>query len=96
MVYSEPFCNSLLLFYGFSRPDQDIRADFRLTSGYIVTLSAVFWGVAIFSENHSLIVWLSLLVMLLGLLLVTPRKEVDKVLPPPLPSGTRPFRPKSD
>ena len=64
--------------------------------GYIVTLSAVFWGVAIFSENHSLIVWLSLLVMLLGLLLVTPRKEVDKVLPPPLPSGTRPFRPKSD
>jgi len=42
---------------------------------YVVTLSGVFWGMAIFGEQHSPWVWLSLAVMLGGLAMVTPRKS---------------------
>ncbi len=41
---------------------------------YVVTLSGVFWGMAIFGEQHSGWVWLSLALMLAGLAMVTPRK----------------------
>ena len=40
---------------------------------YVVTLSGVFWGMAIFGEEHSRWVWLSLAAMLAGLAMVTPR-----------------------
>lgn len=40
---------------------------------YIVTLSGVVWGLIIFGEQHSHWIWLSLVVMLAGLTLVTPR-----------------------
>ena len=43
--------------------------------GYIVTLAGVFWGIAIFDETHSIWVWASLVTMLLGLILVSPRKQ---------------------
>ncbi len=43
---------------------------------YVVTLSGVFWGMAIFGEEHSPWVWLSLAVMLGGLAMVTPRRRV--------------------
>ena len=43
--------------------------------GYVVTLAGVFWGIAIFGETHSIWVWASLVTMLLGLMLVSPRKQ---------------------
>ena len=42
--------------------------------GYLVTLAGVFWGILIFDESHSLWIWLSLATMIIGLVLVTPRK----------------------
>jgi drug/metabolite transporter (DMT)-like permease len=43
--------------------------------GYVVTLAGVFWGIAIFDESHSIWVWTSLVTMLVGLMLVSPRKH---------------------
>ena len=48
---------------------------FASQSAYVVTLAGVFWGMAIFEEEHSLWVWSSLLTMLVGLILVTPREK---------------------
>ena len=47
---------------------------FASQTAYVVTLSGVLWGMAIFSEAHSLWIWLSLLLMMVGLTLVRPRK----------------------
>ena len=43
--------------------------------GYIVTLAGVFWGIIIFNESHSIWVWVSLVTMLIGLMLVSPKKD---------------------
>jgi drug/metabolite transporter (DMT)-like permease len=43
--------------------------------GYIVTLAGVFWGIIIFNESHSIWVWVSLVTMLIGLVLVSPKKD---------------------
>ena len=43
--------------------------------GYVVTLAGVLWGIAIFGETHSMWVWASLVTMLVGLMLVSPRKQ---------------------
>jgi drug/metabolite transporter (DMT)-like permease len=43
--------------------------------GYAVTLAGVFWGIALFDETHSMWVWASLVTMLVGLMLVSPRKQ---------------------
>ena len=51
-------------------------AVFASMSGYVVTLSGVLWGIVIFNESHSTLIWIALLLMLLGMGLVTPRKEV--------------------
>ena len=40
-----------------------------------MTLAGVFWGMAIFEEEHSVWVWASLLSMMVGLALVTPRRK---------------------
>lgn len=48
---------------------------FASMSGYVVTLSGVFWGMALFGESHSLWIWLALALMLVGLVLVTPKRE---------------------
>lgn len=42
---------------------------------YVVTLSGVLWGIAIFAERHSPWIWLSLALMMAGLALVTPRRR---------------------
>lgn len=47
---------------------------FASLCGYVVTLAGVFWGIALFGETHSVWVWASLVVMLIGLALVTPRR----------------------
>ncbi len=46
---------------------------FASQTAYVVTFSGVFWGVVIFNEQHSLWIWVSLLIMLAALALVTPR-----------------------
>ena len=48
---------------------------FASQSAYVVTLAGVFWGMAIFEEEHSVWVWASLLSMMVGLALVTPRRK---------------------
>jgi len=35
----------------------------------------VLWGIVLFAEEHSIWVWSSVLVMLIGLVLVTPKQE---------------------
>lgn len=53
-------------------------AVFASMSGYVVTLSGVFWGMIIFSEKHSLLIWAALALMLLGMAMVTPRSQVKQ------------------
>lgn len=50
-------------------------AVFASQTGYIVTLSGVAWGIVIFGEVHSVWVWLSLGLILVGLTLVSPRES---------------------
>ncbi len=50
---------------------------FASMAGYTITLSGVFWGMLFFDENHSLWVWLALVLMLAGMALVTPRQPVE-------------------
>ena len=54
---------------------------FASQCAYAVTISGVIWGIIIFSEQHSLWIWISVVVMLLGLMLVSPdeKLEVDDV-----------------
>lgn len=48
---------------------------FASQCAYVVTISGVIWGIIVFSEQHALWVWISVIVMLLGLLLVNPDDE---------------------
>jgi drug/metabolite transporter (DMT)-like permease len=47
---------------------------FATQTGYIVTISGVFWGMAIFGDVHSLWVWGALATLIIGLGLVRPNK----------------------
>lgn len=47
-------------------------AVFGSQCAYVITLSGVGWGILIFGEGHSVWIWISLAVMLLGLALVQP------------------------
>jgi len=56
---------------------------FASQCAYVVTISGVIWGIIAFSEQHTVWVWASVFVMLLGLVLVTPDRgsasdEIDK------------------
>ena len=53
---------------------------FASQCAYIVTISGVLWGILIFSEVHTVWVWLSVLVMMAGLALVTPTSRVTPEL----------------
>lgn len=50
---------------------------FASQCAYVVTLSGVIWGIIIFSEQHTLWIWMSVVVMLLGLVLVSPDDRVE-------------------
>jgi len=50
---------------------------FASQCAYVVTISGVIWGIMIFSEQHNIWVWLSVIVMLLGLMLVNPDDEAE-------------------
>ncbi len=54
---------------------------FASQCAYVVTISGVIWGIMIFSEQHTTWVWISVIVMLLGLLLVNPddEEETDEI-----------------
>ena len=49
---------------------------FASQCAYAVTISGVIWGIIVFSEQHSIWIWISVVVMLLGLALVSPDQEV--------------------
>lgn len=48
---------------------------FASQCAYVVTIAGVVWGIIIFAEQHTLWVWASVMVMLIGLVLVTPDKD---------------------
>lgn len=50
-------------------------AVFATMAGYIITVSGVFWGILFFQEVHSNWVWASLILMMAGMALVTPREQ---------------------
>ena len=52
---------------------------FASQTGYVITLSGVFWGIIIFGEKHSSWVWGSLILMLVALALVAPRSNDSKI-----------------
>jgi len=45
-----------------------------------VTISGILWGIVIFSEVHTIWLWLSVLVMMAGLALVTPAARANSKL----------------
>jgi len=53
---------------------QSSGAVFASMSGYVITISGVFWGMVFFREAHAAWIWGALILMLLAMLLVTPRK----------------------
>lgn len=52
-------------------------AVFASQCAYIITISGVIWGIMLFAERHSAWVWSAVVVMLLGLVLVTPDDESE-------------------
>ena len=48
---------------------------FASQCSYVVTISGVLWGMVIFSEVHTIWLWLSVVVMMAGLALVTPAQS---------------------
>ena len=53
---------------------------FAAQTGYLVTVSGVLWGMAIFGERHSVWIWAAPAVMFVGLFLVNPRP--NRAAPP--------------
>jgi drug/metabolite transporter (DMT)-like permease len=55
---------------------------FASQCAYVVTISGVIWGIIVFSEQHSIWLWISVTIMLIGLALVSPDKAApDKAAP---------------
>lgn len=50
---------------------------FAAQTGYLVTISGVFWGIVILAEQHSAWVWAALAVIFAGVTLVSPRSPDD-------------------
>lgn len=46
---------------------------FTSQAAYVVTLAGVGWGIVIFSDEHSGLVWAAMLILLMGITLVRPR-----------------------
>jgi drug/metabolite transporter (DMT)-like permease len=64
---------------------------FASQCAYVVTISGVIWGIIAFSEQHTVWVWTSVFVMLLGLVLVNPENgdasdKVKKAVVPETPT----------
>jgi len=50
-------------------------AVFASQIGYVITLAGVLWGMVIFAEAHTAWAWLALCLIMIGLVLVTPRER---------------------
>ena len=61
----------LIFFYTI----QKFGSVFASQVAYLVTISGVIWGMVIFSERHTIWVWISIAVLIAGLALVSPRKK---------------------
>ena len=48
---------------------------FASQTGYVVTVGGIIWGMLLFNETHSMWVWASLLLIIWGVILVSPRKQ---------------------
>ena len=48
---------------------------FASQTGYVVTIGGMLWGILLFSESYSTWVWASLFVLILGIILVSPRSQ---------------------
>ena len=48
---------------------------FASQCAYIITIAGVLWGIVIFSEDNTIWVWMSVVVMMVGVALVSPTKE---------------------
>ena len=48
---------------------------FASQTGYIVTIGGIIWGIILFDEVHSMWVWASLFTIILGVILVSPRRK---------------------
>ena len=48
---------------------------FASQTGYIVTVGGMIWGIILFNESYSLWVWTSIIVIVLGVILVSPRES---------------------
>ena len=48
---------------------------FASQTGYVVTIGGMLWGIFLFKEVHSTWVWASLVLIILGVILVTPKQE---------------------
>lgn len=55
--------------------------------GYIVTITGVIWSAVLLSEAYSTLIWLAFAAMLVGLMLVQPRREVQSKGPVPKPGS---------
>lgn len=55
---------------------QHCGAVFASMMGYVVTLAGVVWGIILFNEQHSVYVWTTLGLLLIGMVLVKPREAV--------------------
>ena len=65
---------SVLAFVSFITTIKLAGPVFASQTGYLVTISGVIWGMMLFGETHSAWVWASLVVMIIGLSLVSPRR----------------------
>ena len=54
---------------------QNYGAVFASFMGYVITLAGVGWGITLFAEEHSVFVWLTLGLLLIGMVLVKPRSS---------------------
>ena len=71
---------SVLAFVSFITTIKLAGPVFASQTGYLVTISGVIWGMMLFGETHSTWVWASLVVMLIGLSLVSPRQTSNNTL----------------
>ena len=69
MALTSAFAYTLLL-YVIHRAG----AVFASQTAYLITLAGVLWGMVLFEERHSPYIWAALGLMLLGLVLVRPRR----------------------
>ena len=51
-------------------------AVFASMMGYVVTVAGIAWGIWLFKEQHSILIWIALVLMLAGMALVRPREKL--------------------